>query len=251
VKPLLQMLWPLLLVLTPVSPVWSHADLELQIEELTLQLERQPENVEWLLKRGDLQRRHDKHGLARKDFKSVREIQPHNETVDWFEGRLEVESGQPEIGVSYLDRFLLVNPDHGIALQNRAQAHLLMHQPLLAAQDYQRVIKISERPSPSLYTANALALVEAGTEYFSKAMEVVSSGLERFPGEIRLTGLGTDISLAVADTNTAMSLMNTLPSPVLGLQLWQRRLVLLDCELEADPSTETCQADALESLQNQ
>ena len=49
--------------------------------------------------------------LARADFERVREIQPDNKTVDWFEGRLEVESGQAAVGVQLLDRFLLYNQE--------------------------------------------------------------------------------------------------------------------------------------------
>jgi len=249
-RPVRQLLaWPLLLVILLVPRAWPHADLELQIEELMLQLERQPDNVEWLLKRGDLQRRHESPGLARDDFKRVREIQPDNAIVDWFEGRLEVESGHPEAGIQYLDQFLLANPDHVIALQNRAQAHLLLHQPLLAAQDYQRVIQVSGKPAPSLYSSHALALVAAGPEYFSQAMGVVRVGLERFPGEVSLTGLGTDISLAVADTDTARDLINTLPASILGLPQWKARLALLHCEAEL--SAANCQADALKKLQSQ
>lgn len=222
---------PLLLVIVLVPRAWSHADLELQIEELTLQLARQPDNVEWLLKRGDLQRRHESYGLARKDFKRVREIQPDNKTLDWFEGRLEVESGRAEIGVKFLNRFLLANSDHGMALQNRAQAHLLLHQPLLAARDFQRVIHISDKPAPSLYSSNARALVDAGPEYFSEAMAVVRVGLEKFPGEVSLTGLGTDIALAMSDVETARGLINTLPAAILRLPQWKARVALLDSRL--------------------
>jgi tetratricopeptide (TPR) repeat protein len=231
-RPVRQLLvWPLLLVIMLTPRAWSHADLELQIEELTLQLERQPDNVEWLLKRGDLQRRHESYGLARNDFRRVREIQPDHKIVDWFEGRLEVESGRAEIGIKFLDRFLMANPDHGIALQNRAQAHLLLHQPLLAARDYQRVIQVSAKPAPSIYSSNAQALVDAGPEYFSEAMGVVRVGLERFPGEVSLTGLGTDIALAMSDLETAQELINTLPVAILGLPQWKARVALLDSRL--------------------
>jgi len=244
--------WPLLLVSALVPRAWSHADLELQIEELTLQLQGQPDNVELLLKRGDLQRRHESPALARADFKRVREIQQDNDTVDWYEGRLEVELGRAESGVKYLDQFLSANPDHGIALQNRARGYLLLHQPLLAARDYRHVIQVSDRPTPTLYSANALALVEAGPEYFSPAMDIVSAGLERFPGEVSLTGLGTDISLAIADTGSAQELINTLPAPILDLPQWKARVSLLACELgQPGSSVDNCKTTALENLQSQ
>jgi len=270
-------------------PVWSavhaHPDLLLQIEALTEQLQRQPDNVDLLLKRGDLQRRHQSRDLALADFIRVREIQPDNKTVDWFEGRLEIESGRPDNGVQYLNRFLRSNPGHAIALQNRAQGYLLLKQPLLAAQDFEAVIQASDRPAPALFSANALALVEAGTEHFSKALLVVQNGLAQFPSEIRLSAIGVDISLSRSDTDTAAGLIGQLPVPVQKLPQWQTRRALLDCQagnearaalwftgasedapglrhsppllgrkwlalLAAEPISENCQEAALEILQD-
>ncbi len=221
-----------ILLLVPVcSAAHAHPDLLLQIEGLTEQLERQPDNVELLLKRGDLQRRHQSGDLARADFKRVREIQADNKTIDWFEGRLEIETGRPEEGVQYLNRFLRNNPGHPIALQNRARGYLLLQRPLLAAQDFDAVIHASERPAPSLFSANALALVEAGADHFSTAMLVVQKGLVQFPAEIRLTAIGVDISLAQADTDTASKLISQLPAPIQRLPQWQTRRALLDCQV--------------------
>ena len=274
----------LLLVVVPLKAV-AHPDLILQIEELSEQLEQQPDNVNLLLKRGDLYRRHQSWDLAHLDFKQVREIQPENRTVDWFEGRLDVESGQPAEGIQYLDRFLSLNPGHSIALQNRAQGYLLVHQPLLAAQDFAMVIQVSDRPAPSLFSANALAFVAAGSDNWSAAMEVVQNGLVLFPSEIMLTSIGTDISLARSDTENAEEFINRLPASIQDLQQWQIRKVLLGCQagqydktahwftarnesgspprhtwpllsqhwlalLASSPSPENCQAAAVEILQN-
>ncbi|MBT8069834.1 MAG: tetratricopeptide repeat protein, partial [Gammaproteobacteria bacterium] len=77
----------LLWVLAPLA-VYAHTDLQLQIEQLTAQMEQAPGNVELYLKRGNLLRRHGDWALARADFKRVRKIQPDNEIIDWFDGRL-------------------------------------------------------------------------------------------------------------------------------------------------------------------
>lgn len=274
----------LLLLFISVCPTaHPHSDLQLQIDELTVQLEHEPGNVDLLLRRGDLQRRHENWDLARTDFKRVREIQPENETVDWFEGRLEVQSGHPSEGVRYLDRFLLTNPLQLIALQNRAQGYLLLDQPVLAAKDLQVVIRESDKPAPSIYSACALAFVEAGPGYFPAAMDVVLKGLLIFPTEIMLTGIATDLSLAQSDTETASGLLAQLPDSIQQLPQWQTRIALLDCQkgqntsaaqrftkvmevspksrntpdllsekwlarLASEPSAENCQAAALEIL---
>lgn len=220
------------LLLLPGWPVAdAHPDLLLQIEALTAQLERQPDNIDLLLKRGDLQRRHQSWDLAHADFKQVREIQPDNKIIDWLEGRLDIESGRPDEGVQYLDRFLHTNPHHALALQNRAQGYLLLKQPLLAAQDFEAVIQASDRPAPSLLSANALAFAKAGVDHFATAMFVVQAGLMQFPAEVRLTGIGVDLSLARSDTDTASKLIGQLPAPVLDLPQWQTRQALLDCQV--------------------
>ncbi len=218
------------ILMTACPIVHGHPDLQLQIDEISKQLALDPDNVELLLSRGDLQRRHENWDLARVDFNRVRELQPGNETVDWYEGRLEVQAGQAVVGVRYLDRFLGANPDHLIALQNRASGYLSLNQPLLAANDYQSVILNSERPAPSLYRANAVALIRAGADHFPAAMEVVLQGLSNFPAEVTLTAIATDLSLAQSDMGTAKRLINELPAPVLNLPQWQTRNALLECQ---------------------
>jgi len=275
----------LFLWLVCTCPVaFAHPDLLQQIEDLTEQLEQQPGNVDLLLKRGDLQRRVQNWSLARADFERVREVQADNKTIDWFEGRLDVESDRLAEGILLLSRFLQANPEHTIALQNRAQAYLLLQQPLLAAQDFAVVIRVSDRPAPSLFSANALALVVAGADYYSAAMAVVQSGLVLFPAEIMLTGIATDLSLALSELETASNLIKQLPPSIQKLQQWQTRQALLDCQtgfqeraalwfesagevsssfrsaqhllseewmarLAADPNPKNCQAAAVEKLQ--
>jgi predicted Zn-dependent protease len=213
------------------APVYSHTDIELQIAEATRQLEQHPGNADLLLRRGDLYRRHEDRDLALADFTQVRALEPGHSDIDWFEGRLLVETGSPEEGVSLLDRFLLANPGHSIALQNRAQGYLLLTRPKLAAQDYLTVIRLNDKPSPALYNAAAKALVKAGANHYPEAMHVIRQGLQQFPAEISLSGIGTDISLARGDSKTASSLIDQIPAPVQKLYQWQLRLALLNCQL--------------------
>lgn len=265
--------------------VFAHPDLQLQIDQLSAQLEHEPENVDLLLKRGDLQRRHEHWDLARVDFKRIREIQPDNDSIDWFEGRMEVQSGNPIEGVRYLDRFLLNTPGHVIALQNRAGGYLSLNQPLLAAKDFETVIRESDKPAPSIYASGALAYIAAGAQYYTAAMDTVQKGLSLFPNEITLTSIATDLSLAWSDVDTAETFISSLPAAVLSLPQWQTRIALLDClagskakakqwfasslvssprsqvsanllaenwltRLAAEPSVENCQAAAVEILKN-
>ncbi len=217
----------ILLALASICP--AHTDLQLQIDRLTHELADDPVNTDLLMKRGDLYRRHQNWHLARGDFARVRQLQPDHAYVDWFEGRLEVEAGEPQKGIALLDKFVRHNPQHVIALQNRAQGLLLLGQPLPAAHDYLLVVQHSKTPGPELYRACASAYMAAGKAYYEQAMDVVREGLNKVPGEISLTGLGVDISLARSDLNSAQTLIGNLPGPVLGLQQWQVRTSMLDC----------------------
>ena len=266
----------LFLLFIAICPVLhAHSDLRLQIDELSRQLALEPDNPGLLLRRGDLQRRHENWDLARADFTKVREVQPENPTVDWFEGRMDVEAGRPLEGVELLDRFLLTNPHQAIALQNRAHGYLQLELPLLAARDLQTVIRVSDNPAPALFSTSALAFVTAGSDYFPDAMAITNRGLTLFPGEIVLTGIATDLSLAQADIETASKLVRQLPASIQNLPQWQTRIALLDCQagemsgittspvsrnspdllseewltrLANEPSAENCQAAALAIL---
>lgn len=274
-----------LLLFSGCQTVFAHPDLQLQIDQLSAQLKHEPDNVDLLLRRGDLQRRHENWGLARADFERVRELQPDNDSIDWLEGRLEVQSGNPVEGVRYLDRFLRNNPGHAIALQNRAAGYLLLDQSLLAAKDFEMVIRETDNPAPSIYASAALAYIAVGEEYYDAAMDIVQKGLSIFPNEIWLTAFATDLSLARSDVDMAEDLINSLPAAVLNLPQWQMRMALLDCQagrelkakqwfsesraastnarvspnvlpeetlarLAADPGSDNCQAAVVEILKN-
>ena len=212
------------------SIAWSHPDLLLQIEQLSAQLNQDPGNATLLLKRGDLYRRHEDWEKSLFDFRRAREMNPGNPQVDWFEGRLFIQWGDPQQGLDLLNKFLNTHAEHSIALQNRAQAYLLLHRPLEAARDYGKVIRVSPRPTPVLYSARALALVQAGSDQYTHAMTTVVEGLNKFPQEITLTGIGVDISLAESDTQMVDKMFAQLPGPIRQLYQWQTRQALLECQ---------------------
>jgi hypothetical protein len=62
-----------------------------------------------------------------------------------------------------------------------------------------------------------------------------------FPGEIVLTGIATDLSLAQADTDTASKLVGQLPDAIQNLPQWQTRIALLNCQAGERPSINSAQ----------
>ena len=117
-------------------PLYAHQDLLLQIEQLDKQISKDPQNTELLIRRGDLYRRHGDWNAAEIDFQRVRKLSPDHTSIDWYEGRLLVTSGQNEKGIVLLTRLLEQDDHHSGAYRVRAEARWNLQQPLLAARDY-------------------------------------------------------------------------------------------------------------------
>jgi tetratricopeptide (TPR) repeat protein len=216
-------------IVLPALPLYAHQDLLLQIEQLDAQISKDPQNTELLIRRGDLYRRHGDWSAAEADFQMVRKIAPDHATIDFFEGRLLVTSGENEKGIVLLTRQLEQNAQHSGAYQVRAEAHWNLHQPLLAARDYQLAINTSTRASPSLYRSLVLSLVAAGREYSDEAITAVDDGLNHFAGEISLLGLGVDVSLSQKKPLRAERYLEKVPSRLRMLPQWQFRQAILVC----------------------
>ena len=215
--------------LLPGLSIYAHQDLLLQIEQLDEQISKDPQNPELLIRRGDLYRRHGDWNAAVIDFQMVRELSPGHTSIDWYEGRLLVASGQNEEGIVLLTRLLAQDDHHSGAYRVRAEARWNLQQPLLAAQDYQHAVNNSERPSPSLYRSLVLSLVAAGADYVDEAITAVNEGLIRFAGEISLLGLGVDLSLSKKEPLQAQLYLEKVPWRLKALPQWQFRQVILVC----------------------
>ena len=218
------------------QPLSAHSDLVLQIDALSKQVSETPQDTELLIRRGDLYRRHGDWAAAENDFQSVRELTPDHPMIDWYEGRLLMEAGRSAEAEAMLTRFLEVRNDHAGAYRARAIARQDLNQDLLAAADYQAAIDNSEQPTPSLYRSLVMSLVAIGIDQIEVALIAVDDGLNRFPREVSLLGLGVDLSLAQADAQQASKYMSEIP-PLLGnLLQWQFRKAVLIC-IQGDKET--------------
>ncbi len=222
-----------LVLLLTLLPAWrdapAHPDLELQIERLTQEIAGQPRDVELLLRRGDLHRRHADWERAGEDLELARRLDPGHPLLDWYEGRLLAEAGQWAAAVRLLDRFLGAQPDHAAAYRVRAGARWRLNEPEAAARDFESAISHSERPAPGLYRSLVVAYVHTDASPRRAALAAVDRGLDRFPAEISLLGLGADIALAGGDPELASTYLEHLPAPLATLPQWAYRRALAAC----------------------
>lgn len=217
---------------------FAHPELLSQIEQLNLQLVQRPGDSGLLLKRGDLYRRDGNYKAAGQDFADAAKQNPPPADLDFYQGRLYLETDRPEAAVASFSRYIEHHPNHVKTRVLRSQALLMLDRPVEAAEDLKRAIELAENPSPALYRDRALALIAAGENHWPEAASVIRDGLQRFPAEISLLALGTDLALARADTASAIAFIDELPAAIQQLPEWQERLDLaagLDEATQQDP----------------
>jgi predicted Zn-dependent protease len=222
------------------GPAGAHPDLLEQIERLNEQLARAPGNAELLVRRADLHRRHEDYAAALRDFAAARAVQPGNREYDFQEGRLRLETGDPDRADALFSNYLEAHSGHAAAWHLRGQARLAMGQPVLAALDFARAIATSAAPTPVLYRQQASALVAAGDDHWQAARDALDTGLARHPVEVSLLGLATDIALAQAETAAARHYLARLPKGLETLPQWRARLELASCGDAGDGEAADC-----------
>lgn len=201
----------------------AHPELLGQIDRLGTAIQSAPDNAELYIRRGELHRRHGDFDAAAADFDAARQRQPALTTLDFHEGRLALERGEPERAVKQLDRFLAHHPEHPGGWRVWAQAQQAMDQPRQAALGYGRAVAFSETPSPALYRQQVLAWRAVGEPGLAPALEAVDAGLARLGNEVGLLGLGADIALDAGLPNRALGYLEKLPPGLSQLPAWQAR----------------------------
>src|SRR5262245_28640572 len=81
----------------------AHAELTIQIDEMTRQIAKDPRNVELYFRRGELHRTHLDWPAAQADFEQILAIDPGNKEVDYSLGRLMADSNWLLSAKGYLD----------------------------------------------------------------------------------------------------------------------------------------------------
>lgn len=201
----------------------GHPELLLQIEQLTLELQQQPDNVELLIQRGDLWRRHEDFPAAANDFSAARRLQSDLAVLDFYQGRLSLDAGLAAEAELLLSRYLRHQPEHANAWVLLGEAQLELSRPQAAAENFGQAIIHSERPTPSLFLQQGQALFMAGPEYWAVALGVADAGLERFPRDVSLLGLATDIALDLQQPAAAGAYLQRLPDGLRSLPQWAAR----------------------------
>lgn len=205
----------------------AHPDIGVQVRLLDAEIAARPGDVERLLRRGDLARREGRFDEANADFVRARELEPGRVEIDFLEGRLRLDRGDALAAERLFSRYLGRQPGHASAWAARGEARFAAGRMLAAAEDFGTAVRLAERPAPALYLAWASALQRAGEAHWEAALDAIDDGLGRFPTEVSLLGLGTDIALALGETQRGLRYLQVLPGSIRELPRWRDREMAL------------------------
>jgi acetyl esterase/lipase/Tfp pilus assembly protein PilF len=242
------------LVVLTTLPVcaFAHPELMLQIEDLSAQIETDPANADLLVKRGDLYRRHQDYPAAGEDFAEARNVDPDNSLLNFYEGRLLLDTGNSASARHHFSRYLEIYPEHSNAWVLLGEACIQSGDSRRAADYFEQAINTSDTPSPALYRSQVLSLMASGDAPWDSASQVVKKGLDHFGLEVNLLGLGTDIALAANQKKQADRYLQRLPAPLQALPQWEKRQQMADCLASPENETQSkCLRQARENITTQ
>jgi tetratricopeptide (TPR) repeat protein len=203
--------------------VRAHADLILQLEELTKLIEKDPRNVELFFRRGELHRVHLDWPAAQADFDHILKIDPANRQVDFAKGRLMADSNWPLSAKAYLDRFIAGHPRHAEAYTTRARVHTRLNLHLASADDYAAAIRLSPDPGPELFIERAQTLAAQSPQYVTKALQGLDEGVQRIGPLVTLQLLAIDLELQRTNYNGALERVDAVAQRSPRKETWLTR----------------------------
>lgn len=210
-----------------IGEIAAHPELRAQIEMLSQKLEVYSGDPDTLIQRGDLHRRHGDYAEAARDFSSARTLDPEDHRIDLYEGRLALAQARPDSANALLNEFLRAHPNHAKGLMLRGDARAALARFSEAAADYRAAIAHTKTPTPALYLTLARLLARTGSEQSGVALTALDAGLEKFPNDMALLGMATDLALKTRQLDRATRYIDAVPDRIRALPQWRKRIALI------------------------
>lgn len=227
----------------------AHAELILQIEMVTGEIEKDPRNAELFVRRGHLRREHVEYEEAYADFERAHALSPGMANIDLFRGRLFLDWGWPLSARACLDRLLARNPKHAEGYTWRARVLTRLNQPLAAARDYDQSIALSPEAGPDLFVERAQMLMAVGPEQFGAALKGLDDGIKRLGPLVTLQLFAIDAELKRGNFDGALVRVDQVAARSPRKETWLARRGEILRQAGRPAEAKRAYADALAALQ--
>ena len=201
----------------------AHADIIERIMALNREIQESSPSAALYLKRGELHRLHRDWPAALADYQRARRIAPDNPNVNYYMGRMRLESGWPDLARSALNRFLAVRPNHADALLIRSRALAQLGKPHPAAADLTKAIALLDRPTPEVYLERAKMQATVGPDYVDEALAGLDEGIARLGPLVTLIQYAVSMEVARGQYDAALARIEALPVGVQSGPAWLAR----------------------------
>jgi tetratricopeptide (TPR) repeat protein len=211
------------LLVTRAERACAHGDLHGQIESVSVQIEKDPQNADLYLRRGELHRLHSDFPKAAADFDKAAALRPDWPQAEIAKSRLALTTGNFEAAVSGMDRLLPKHPEYPEGWLIRARARTRLGNHAGAATDYSEIVKRVDRPEPDIFLERAAALTAAGSDHFEDALRGLEEGLTKLGPVITLDLAALDLELKLERTEEALRRIDRLAAGSKRQETWLNR----------------------------
>jgi len=239
----------LLFALLSPARVGAHADLMIQIDLITQEIEKDPGNAEAYLQRGQLRREHSDFEMAHVDIEKAYSLAPHLAKIDLMRGRLFLDWGWPLSSRACLDRFLARQPKNVDALVLRARALSRLEQRRASVQDYDLALSLSTEPGPDLYVERAQMLISEEKEQWAEALRGLDEGLQRLGPLVTLQLFAIDAELKLKNYDGALVRVDKIAARSPRKETWLSRRAEILVQAGRPDEARSAYESALTALQ--
>ena len=196
--------------------LFAHGDLHEQIERTSKRIEKQPDNAELYLKRGQLYAQHDEFENARKDFLKARELNPDLTITDLLLAKVYAENQKPYEALPYSNTFLKNHPNDANGLIIRAGIFQQLKNNDAAKADLEKAFDNIESPNPGHF----IAIAEAHHSDFETALNWLQKGQKKFGFDIVLKEKEVEILVENRKYDRAILTVNEILERLPRKEIW-------------------------------
>ena len=188
--------------------IFAHGDIHEQIERTSQRIEKDPNNTELYLKRGQLYIHHNEFEKAKDDYLKARELDADLIIVDLLLAIVYSKDDQAEIALDYANIFLTNQPDNPDGLIARAGIFQQLENKIAAKADLEKALDNINTPAPKHYLAITEVILQADNPNYEEALSWLEKGQTQFGFDIVLKEKEIEILVENEQYETALHIID-------------------------------------------
>lgn len=196
----------------------AHGNLHEQIEELTAQIEEQPDNAVLYVQRGLLHRSHGTYMEAVTDLQKALTLDETLEVVYIHLSQAYLQKEVADSALLHINHYLVSDPQNPTALMTKGDAYQQLGNSELAAVTYEKAIVLKgDKAKVQDYISWANATAETNPQL---ALQCLEQGMQKFGPLITLQELALQFEIKNALYENAIQRIDKIMQPLQRKETW-------------------------------